>query len=66
MNVSNEECNNVSNFCLSELARVNNFCYLGHNMNGREGSELAVTRRIGLEWTAFNSILSMLCGERRT
>ena len=63
MNVSNEEYKNVSNVCLSELERVNNFCYLGYNMNGGGGSELAVTRRIGLGWKAFNSMSSMLCGK---
>ena len=34
MNVSNKVCKNVLNVCLSELERVNNFCYLGDNMNG--------------------------------
>ena len=33
---------------------------------GGEGSELAVTRRIGLGWKAFNSVSSMLCGKRHT
>ena len=35
-------------------------------MNGGGGSELAVTRRIGLGWKAFNSVFSMLCGKRHT
>ena len=35
-------------------------------MNGKAGSELAVTRRIGLRWKTFNSMLSMLCGKRHT
>ena len=56
MNVSNKECNNALNFCFSELDRVNNFFYLGNNMNGGGGSDLDVTRRIGLEWKAFNSV----------
>ena len=60
MNVSNKVCNNVLNVCLSELERVNNFCYLGDNMNGGGGSELAVTRRIGLGWKAFNSIFNVV------
>ena len=50
--------------CLSELERVNNFCYLGDNMNGGGRSELAVTRRIELGWKSFNSMFSMLCGKR--
>ena len=66
MNVSNKVCKNVLNFCLSELERMNNFCYLGDNMIGGEGSELAVTRKIGLNWKAFNSMSSMLCGKRHT
>ena len=66
MNVSNEICNNVLNVCLSELKRVNNFCYLEDNMNGGEGSELAFTRRLGLGWKAFNGMFSMLCGKRHT
>ena len=61
INFSNEKCNNVLNVCLSELERVNNFCYLGVNMNGGGGRELAVTRKIGLGWKAFNSMSSMLC-----
>ena len=40
MNVSNKVCNNVSNACLSELERVNNFCNLEDNMNGGGGIEL--------------------------
>ena len=48
MNGSNEECRNVSNSCLSELERVNSYCYLRDNRNGGRGSELAVRRRIGL------------------
>ena len=32
-------------------------------MNGGGESELAVTRRIGLGWKAFNSVSSMLCGK---
>ena len=60
MNDSSEECNNFSDGCLSELERVNSYCYLGDNMNGGGGSELAVTRRIGLDWKAFNSMSSML------
>ena len=63
MNVSNKVCNNVSNGCLRELEKVNNYCYLGDNMNGGRGS---VTRRIGLDWKAFNSMSSMLCGKRHT
>ena len=43
MNCSNEECDNVSGGCLSELERINNFCYLEDNMNGEGRSELAVT-----------------------
>ena len=44
MNGSNEECKNVLNGCLSELERVNNYCYLGDNMNsGGESGELVVT-----------------------
>ena len=42
MNGSNEESKNVSNSCLSELERVNSYCYLGDNMNGGRESELAV------------------------
>ena len=57
---------NVLNVCLSELKRVNNFCKLGDNMNRGGGSELAITRRIGLGWKAFNSMSSMLCGKRDT
>ena len=49
MNVSNDECNNVLNVCLSELKRVNSYYYLGNNMNGGRGSELSVTLRIRLE-----------------
>ena len=66
MNVSNKVCNNVLKFCLSELERVNNYCYLRDNVNGGGGSELAVTRRIGLGWKAFKSISSMLCAKRHT
>ena len=66
MNGSNEECKNASNGCLGELERVNSYCYLGDNVNGGGGSELAVTRRIGLGWKAFNSVSSMLCGKRHT
>ena len=64
MNVSNEECNNVLNGCLSELMRGKNYFYLGNNINKRGESELSVTRRIELEWKAFNRLSSMLCGKR--
>ena len=66
MNGSNEEYKNASNGCLSELKRVNSYCYLGDNVNGGGGSELAVRRRIRLGWKAFNSVSSMLCGKRQT
>ena len=66
MNVSNKVCNNVLNVCRKKLERPNNFCYLGDNMNGGGGSELAVTSRIELGWKAFNSVSSMLRGKRHT
>ena len=66
INGANVECKNASNGCLGELERVNSYCYLGDNVNGGGGSELAVTRRIGLDWKAFNSVSSMLCGKRHT
>ena len=66
MNGAKVECKNASNGCLGELERVNSYCYLGDNVNGGGGSELAVTRRIGLDWKAFNSVSSMLCGKRHT
>ena len=59
MNASMEECNDALNNFMNEMERVNNYCYLGDNMNGERGSELAVTRRIGLGWKAFNSMSSM-------
>ena len=65
MNGANVECKNASNGCLGGLQRVNS-CYLGDNVNGGEGSELAVTQRIRLGWKAFNSVSSMLCGKRHT
>ena len=65
-NGANREDKNVSNACLGELERVNSYCYLGDNVNGGGGSDLAVTRRIGLGWKAFNSVFSMLCGKRHT
>ena len=49
MNVLNEECIKVLNSFLSELERVNNYCYLGININGGGGSELTFTQRIRLE-----------------
>ena len=60
INVSNEVCNNVLNVCLSELERVNSYCYLGDNMNGGRGIKLAVTRLSGLGWKAFNSMSSVM------
>ena len=66
MNSSNEECKNASSGCLGELERVNSYCYLRDNVNGVGGSELGVTRRIGLGWKAFNSVSSTLCGKRHT
>ena len=66
MNGANVKCKNASNGCLGELEKVNSYCYLGNKMKGRGGSELAVTRRIGLGWKAFNSVSSMLCGKRHT
>ena len=66
MNDSKKECNNFLKGCLSEFERVNNYCYLGDNMNGGKGSEVAVTGRIGLGWRTLNSMSSMLCGERHT
>ena len=66
MKGANEECKNVSNSCLSELERVNNYFFLRDNMNEGGRSELAVTRRIGLGWKAFNSMSSMLCSKRHT
>ena len=51
---------------LSELEREDNFCYLGDTVNGGGGSELVVTRRVGLDWKAFNTMSSMLCGKRYT
>ena len=66
MNGAKVECKNSSDGCLGELERVNSYCYLGDKMNGGGGSELAVTRRIGLGWKAFNSVSSMLCGKRHT
>ena len=65
MNGSNEECKNASNGCLGELEKVNSYCYLGNNVNGGGASELA-TRRIRLDWKAFNSVSFMLCGKRHT
>ena len=53
MNGLIKECNDVSNGCLSELEREN-------NMSGKGGRELAITRKIGLGWKAFNSMPSML------
>ena len=41
MNVSNKIFNKVLNVCLSELEKVNNYCYLGDNMKSGGGSELA-------------------------
>ena len=50
---------------LGELDRVNNFCYLGDSIDGGGGgSDLAVTRRAGLGWKAFNTLSSILCGKR--
>ena len=66
MNGANVECKNASNGCLGQLERVNSYCYLGDNVNGGGESELAVTRRIGLDCKAFNSVSSMLCGKRHT
>ena len=66
MNGANLECKNASNGCLGELETVNSFCYLGYNVIGGGGSELAVTRRFGLGWKLFNSVSSMLCGKRHT
>ena len=66
MNGANVECKNASNGCLGELGRVNSYCYLGDNVNGGGGSEVAVTRRIGLSWKAFNSVSSIICGKRHT
>ena len=66
MNGANVEYKNASNGCLGELERVNSYCYLRDNVNGGGGSELAVTRRIGLGRKAFNSVSSMLCGKRHT
>ena len=60
------KCKNVSNSCLSELERVNSYCYLEDNMNGGGKSELAITHKIGLDWKAFNDMSSMLCGKRHT
>ena len=51
---------------MSELERLNSSYYLRDNMNGGGGSELAVTRRIGLDWKAFNIMSSILCGKRHT
>ena len=51
---------------MSELERVNGYFYQGDNMNGEGRSELAVTRKIGLGWKAFNSMSFMLCGKRHT
>ena len=66
MNGANVECKNASNGCLDDLERVNSYCYLEDNVNSEGGSELAVTRMIGLGWKAFNSVSSMLCGKRHT
>ena len=66
MNGAKVECKNASNGCLGELEKVNSYCYLRDNVNGGRESELAVTRRIGLGWKAFNSVSSMLCGKRHT
>ena len=66
MNGANVECENASNSRLGELERVNSYFYLGDNVNGGGGSELAVTRRIGLGWKEFNSVSSILCGKRHT
>ena len=46
MNGGNVECKNASNGCLGDSETVNSYCYLGDNVNGGGGSELAVTRRI--------------------
>ena len=59
-------CMNASNGCLSEMERVNSYCHLEDNVKGGGGSELAVTRRIGLGWKAFNSLSSVLCGKKHT
>ena len=66
MNGAKVECKNALNGCLGELEKVNSYCYLRDNVNGGSGSELAVTRRIGLGWKVFNRVFSMLCGKRHT
>ena len=48
------------------MEKVNNYCYLEGNVNGEVRGELAVTHRVGLRWKSFNSMSSMLCGERHT
>ena len=51
---------------LPELERVEDFCYLGDSLDGAGGSELAVTRRVGLGWKKFRDLESVLCGRRLT
>ncbi|XP_077990971.1 uncharacterized protein LOC144445305 [Glandiceps talaboti] len=51
---------------LQELDRVKEFCYLGDTLDGAGGSELAVTKRVGLGWRKFRDLESILCGCRLT
>ena len=66
MNASNELCKNAWHGCLHRLERVNISCYLREKMNSGGRSELAVTRRIKLDWKAEDSMSSMLCDKRHT
>ena len=51
---------------LKELDRVKEFCYLGDTLDEAGGSELAVTKRVGLGWRRFRELESVLCGHRLT
>ena len=66
MNGLIQKCKNIVNGCLCELEEVNNYGYLGDNVNSGGGNELAVTRRIELGWEAFKSMSSMLSSKRHT
>ena len=61
MNGANVECKNASNGCLGELKRMNSYSYLEDKVNGGGGSELAVTRRIGLGWAGRHLTVCLLC-----
>ena len=50
--------------CMTNIEKVDRFCYLGDTINSGGGCEVSVVRRCQFGWLKFNELSSLLCGNR--